>query len=529
VSSRDRPDPHESDEELEDDGPRTMLQRTQPTAGPERVSSDKVPAPRRASKVLPASALAGAEETLSDRTAPRAPAPSASNARPSRLSIPTAESPSEPAPGKRPSRVSNPVVEAVPAVPPRRPSRVSNPAIESAAPPPAEPAVRRPSRVSNPVSEAAAPPAEPAARRPSRVSNPAVQAAESADASPRRPSRLAAPAAEPKGPEGRKPSRVAVPVAEESDSRRPSRTSMPTASEAENQPRRASRLSVPVAEEDSTRKSSGDRKQSRADVVLGARVDGPSLRAGQAEAPRQSKMVPAATPRRRSREVPTKPLDDAPDPNEPATLAPRMVSPFAAASPASASKLGDDSEPLRPGRKPAAPADDVEDVEDEDADERSEKSAQAGVYSRPLAKERKPKTFVGSIVELSRGNVKEIDPGMKVRLAIAGSILGTLIVGALVLAITSSSAEKPSAEELRLLYPYGFQGARGEKGERAPGAADVHYEFKGMVSCTRHGIANCMLYEYSSGLFVGQMVVQKGTSGWQRVADPVMPFRPRHN
>jgi hypothetical protein len=110
------------------------------------------------------------------------------------------------------------------------------------------------------------------------------------------------------------------------------------------------------------------------------------------------------------------------------------------------------------------------------------------------------------------------------------TVVGILIavcVFALLYKIFSSVGDEPTEADLKLLYPYGFTGARSALGETAPPASAVRFHFKGKAPCSQNGGPElCLLYEYTCGEFFGTMLLKNTSNGWQRASDEGMPFHP---
>ncbi|MGI5860980.1 MAG: hypothetical protein ACOX6T_02865 [Myxococcales bacterium] len=91
--------------------------------------------------------------------------------------------------------------------------------------------------------------------------------------------------------------------------------------------------------------------------------------------------------------------------------------------------------------------------------------------------------------------------------------------------VVTSVGETPDKAELKLLYPYGFTGAHGPRGEFAPGAGQVEFELLGEAPCRTGSSEPCLQYRYSHGSFSGTMLVKRSSHGWQLGSDEGMPFR----
>lgn len=103
------------------------------------------------------------------------------------------------------------------------------------------------------------------------------------------------------------------------------------------------------------------------------------------------------------------------------------------------------------------------------------------------------------------------------------AVFGLMALIAIVYGVSNRGA-RPRIDELRRAYPFGYRGAEGPRGEHAPGAASVTYKFLMVAPCPQTAEPQCLLYEYSSGNFVGRMLLRKGERGWERVSDEGMPF-----
>ena len=77
-----------------------------------------------------------------------------------------------------------------------------------------------------------------------------------------------------------------------------------------------------------------------------------------------------------------------------------------------------------------------------------------------------------------------------------------------------------------MIYPYGWKGATGPRGEKAPGAMQVSFKLMEEVSCGSH--TTCLRYRYTGPQeFEGSMLVGKQAGGgWVRVSEEGKPFRP---
>jgi hypothetical protein len=112
-------------------------------------------------------------------------------------------------------------------------------------------------------------------------------------------------------------------------------------------------------------------------------------------------------------------------------------------------------------------------------------------------------------------------------LAVIGAcalVIGGVVVGAyLVLA-----NDRPEDGDLRLAYPYGFQGKRGPKGEVAPGASDVQFKLLGEIPGCGGSHTKCLRYRYTGeGSFNGTLLMGKTRDKqWERVGEEGMPFKP---
>ncbi|MGC4120224.1 MAG: hypothetical protein QM765_37710 [Myxococcales bacterium] len=87
--------------------------------------------------------------------------------------------------------------------------------------------------------------------------------------------------------------------------------------------------------------------------------------------------------------------------------------------------------------------------------------------------------------------------------------------------------DQPEDGDLRLAYPYGFQGKHGPKGEKAPGASEVQFKLVGSVpACGDH--TKCLRYQYTGpDGFGGAMLMGKThDKQWERVGEEGMPFQP---
>lgn len=103
-------------------------------------------------------------------------------------------------------------------------------------------------------------------------------------------------------------------------------------------------------------------------------------------------------------------------------------------------------------------------------------------------------------------------------------VVGAVIVGAYFVLAN----DRPEESDLRLVYPYGFHGKRGPKGEVAPGANDVQFKLVGEVPSCGSDHGKCLRYRYTGeGGFAGSMLVGKSRDKmWERVGDEGMPFQP---
>jgi hypothetical protein len=143
-----------------------------------------------------------------------------------------------------------------------------------------------------------------------------------------------------------------------------------------------------------------------------------------------------------------------------------------------------------------------------------------GAYSRPKAGSSLAQ-HLSALIEIPAGR------GLSNRL-VGAAIVGSILAIVFLLRVFSGGPAKPQLAELRQVYPYGFSGATGPRGERAPPANEVDFTFVEQVSCTRHGAPECLLYEYSKGGFKGSMVLQKQGNRWLAIGVEGMPFLIRH-
>ena len=119
--------------------------------------------------------------------------------------------------------------------------------------------------------------------------------------------------------------------------------------------------------------------------------------------------------------------------------------------------------------------------------------------------------------------VSDSDNGRRVVAVVM--VLGATLAAGIVYQVATSVGDEPDVAELRLLYPYGFTGAHGPRGELAPGAGQVEFELLGEAPCRAGSSEPCLQYRYSSGSFSGTMLVKSSSLGWQLGSDEGMPFR----
>ncbi|HEY3451957.1 MAG TPA: hypothetical protein VGK67_36700 [Myxococcales bacterium] len=156
------------------------------------------------------------------------------------------------------------------------------------------------------------------------------------------------------------------------------------------------------------------------------------------------------------------------------------------------------------------------------------KPVTAGAFTRQHAKEAKEKELetrrpskpsTAAIADPSAtANVSAPAKGKWVVPAVAFALIAVvvLIAGAM-------TRERLPVEQLKALYPYGFEGARGPYGQLAPGADEVTYTFAGAVDCSSH--AECLRFRFEGGNFSGTMIVGKEEDGtWSRATDDGLPF-----
>ena len=88
--------------------------------------------------------------------------------------------------------------------------------------------------------------------------------------------------------------------------------------------------------------------------------------------------------------------------------------------------------------------------------------------------------------------------------------------------------DRPEDGDLKLAYPYGFEGKRGPKGEVAPGANDVQFSFVADIASCGAKHTKCQRYQYQGGDgFKGTMLLGKTSDKqWERVGSEGMPFQP---
>ncbi|HEY3448301.1 MAG TPA: hypothetical protein VGK67_18235 [Myxococcales bacterium] len=120
-------------------------------------------------------------------------------------------------------------------------------------------------------------------------------------------------------------------------------------------------------------------------------------------------------------------------------------------------------------------------------------------------------------------HLKTMSESNQKALAIVASLFGLLVVGVIAFGL-SRGGDRPREDELRRAYPFGYSGARGPRGEQAPGAAELTFTFKMVAPCPQTAEPECLLYEYSKGAFMGRMLLRKTSDGWARASDEGAPF-----
>jgi hypothetical protein len=202
-----------------------------------------------------------------------------------------------------------------------------------------------------------------------------------------------------------------------------------------------------------------------------------------------------------------------------------------------AAQPGDSKKPSRPSPAASRPSPSVAKDETkpiESIEEATEKKPppQAGAYSRRNSKEvtaaaqaekddDAPRPLENTMTRLRRMDAKSR------RLFSVVIFLGILAIGgAVTLLIWSGMRERPDVAELQVIYPYGWKGAHGPRGEVAPGAMQVSFKLVEEVPCGSH--TTCLRYRYTGPKeFEGSMLVGKQAGGgWVRVDNEGKPFRP---
>ncbi|MGC4121589.1 MAG: hypothetical protein QM765_44830 [Myxococcales bacterium] len=151
-----------------------------------------------------------------------------------------------------------------------------------------------------------------------------------------------------------------------------------------------------------------------------------------------------------------------------------------------------------------------------------EASAQDGDQSRGLRGAKRADQR-GSKVFQTLSHLKTMSEGNPKGLLIVGGAFALIVVVVIAVGILRGG-DKPREDELRRAYPFGYGGARGPRGEQAPGAAELKYSFLMMAPCPQTAEPDCMLYEYQKGAFSGRMLLRKTSDGWVRASDEGAPF-----
>ncbi len=140
-----------------------------------------------------------------------------------------------------------------------------------------------------------------------------------------------------------------------------------------------------------------------------------------------------------------------------------------------------------------------------------------GLRSARRANPRVSKVFqtLSHLKSMSEGNPKG--------LAIVGGAFALIVIVVIVVGAVRGG-DRPRLDELRRAYPFGYGGARGPRGEQAPGAAELTFTFKMIAPCPQTAEPECLLYEYSKGNFQGRMLLRKTSDGWVRASDEGAPF-----
>jgi hypothetical protein len=144
---------------------------------------------------------------------------------------------------------------------------------------------------------------------------------------------------------------------------------------------------------------------------------------------------------------------------------------------------------------------------------RQKPSRQAGAYSRRNTGEGMDRD---SGAQPAEPEIKPIDPAVQRRLVIAGSVIAS-VLAALITGSVLLSSTRPSLEELRILYPYGYANTPLPGGVVRPGAYGVDFELLGPTPCSKNGTDDCLLFQFSGGNYSGTMAVRPGKHGWERV------------
>lgn len=108
------------------------------------------------------------------------------------------------------------------------------------------------------------------------------------------------------------------------------------------------------------------------------------------------------------------------------------------------------------------------------------------------------------------------------------AVLGGIALAVLAFSSTRWSGKLPKDFELRRAYPYGYEGAAGSQGERAPPAVEVTFTFQGKAECpatVEDPDPTCVRFGYGAAGFSGYMILRKTGAGWQRTSDEGMPFK----
>lgn len=152
-------------------------------------------------------------------------------------------------------------------------------------------------------------------------------------------------------------------------------------------------------------------------------------------------------------------------------------------------------------------------------------AAAAGAFSRAQAKESKEKLrtskMISTLGAAEEGTNVTVGAANKGNRLVVMAALGVVAVVVLVAGIVTRQRVVP--EQLKALYPYGFEGARGPQGAPVPGADEVTYTFVGSVDCDTH--AECLRYRFEGQNFSGGMIIGRDSTGsWTRIKDEDLPF-----